>query len=121
MDYNMSDNDFFYSVLKEHVLSACGVKSISIDDCREISVKIFEKDKNYLSEKTIISFFGLNDNQKVSAPFVMDSLAKFIGYTDWERFKIAIAKRTQSSPVNSDGQQKDSPPWVSVVRHDKPL
>jgi len=90
----MSEDDFFHSALKEHVLSACGIISICIGDCREISIKIFERDRNYLSEKTIISFFGLKNSQNMPSTFVLDSLSRFTGHTSWEDFKNAVAKKT---------------------------
>jgi len=94
----MSEDDFYYSKLQELVLSASGIKSICMGDCRGISIKIFEKDKNYLSEKTIICFFGLKDNQKMPSAFVLDSLSRFTGQSDWEGFKNAIAKKHLKQP-----------------------
>lgn len=78
--------EFFYSALREQVLVTCGIETLCIGDCREISVKIFEKDKNYLSETTIKSFFGLLSSTNPPSLFVLDSLAKFTGYKDWDNF-----------------------------------
>ena len=83
----MQADDFFYSALREQVLVTCGIKTLCMKDCREISIKIFEKDKNYISETTIKSFFGLLSNTNTPSPFVLDSLARFTGYIRWDNFK----------------------------------
>ena len=99
----MESDDFFYSALREQVLITCGIKKIGMKDCVEISIKIFEKDKNYLSETTIKSFFGLLSNTNPPSPFVLDSLAKFTGYTDWGNFKRKSIVKTGSTGYNHPG------------------
>jgi hypothetical protein len=83
----MKANVSCQSVLKAQILEACGIKILCIADCREISMQIFNKDKNYLSETTIQRFLGLIDSTDLPSPFVLDSLAKFAGYTGWDQFK----------------------------------
>jgi hypothetical protein len=73
--------------LKKQVLSASGIKSIGREECRTVSIKVFTKDRNYLSESTIQSFLGLQHHNYVPTLFVLDSLAKYIGYTGWHDFK----------------------------------
>ncbi|KQM77865.1 hypothetical protein ASE74_15815 [Pedobacter sp. Leaf216] len=83
----MRQYDFFYSALRIQVLSACKIETLCITDCKEISIKIFAKDRNYLSETTIKRFFGVLKDTADASPFVLDSLAIFTGYTGWEDFK----------------------------------
>jgi len=83
----MNGNGFLHSALQAQVLQACGIEALGKADCKEISICIFLKDRNYLSETTIKKFFGLLQNTENPSPFVLDSLARFTGYTDWDDFK----------------------------------
>jgi len=91
----MKTADLFYSTLREQVLITSGIETICLRVCGEICIKIFEKDKNYISENSIKSFFGLLSYINPPCPFVLDSLARFIGYAGWDNFK-------QKSIINTD-------------------
>jgi len=86
----MKANGFFYSALQAQVLETCDIEALDKADCKEISIRIFVKDRNYVSETTIKKIFGLLENTAPPSPFVLDSLARFTGYTDWEDFKKQI-------------------------------
>lgn len=79
----MKNINFYQSALKLEVLTASGIESISMENCRDISIQIFNKDKNYLSQKNLQKFFGLIPQSADPSPFVLDSLATFIGKVSW--------------------------------------
>jgi hypothetical protein len=70
------------------VLGTCGINTASEKKSREISIKIFNRDKTYLSESTIKRFFRVLPSEDAPSPFVVESLAKFAGYQSWDEFKL---------------------------------
>jgi len=83
----MKENAFYQSALRAQILTLCRIETVTIENCREISIQIFNKDKNYLSQKTIQRFFGLIRDTPDPSPFVLDSLAMFTGNDSWDQFK----------------------------------
>ncbi|RBQ08922.1 hypothetical protein [Pedobacter miscanthi] len=77
----------FHQALRTQVLTASGIESISLENCRDISIQIFNKDKNYLSQKTLQKFFGLIPQSADPSPFLLDSMAGFIGKISWDQFQ----------------------------------
>ena len=73
--------------LQKQVLAKCGIPIIDINDCSNISIQIFEQNRNYISETTIKRFFGFPSNTGQFSPFVMDSISQFIGFTNWQEFQ----------------------------------
>ncbi|UKT66027.1 hypothetical protein [Pedobacter mucosus] len=78
--------------LKEQILSRYNLDNVTAHDCKVISVDIFEKDKNYISEYNIKKFFGLLPKEGETSPFVLNSLSQFLGFKHWEDFKLNSGK-----------------------------
>ncbi|WP_316846918.1 hypothetical protein [Pedobacter psychrodurus] len=76
-----------FEALQTQVLAKCGIAIIYINDCSNISIQIFEQNRNYISETTIKRFFGFPSNTGQFSPFVMDSISQFIGFTNWQEFQ----------------------------------
>ncbi|WP_316832073.1 hypothetical protein [Pedobacter aquatilis] len=76
----------FHAELRKQILSVCKIEHLTIKDCKEISEKIFVRDRNYLSENTIKRFFGFTNLPVLFSPFVLDSLSHFAGFKDWDDF-----------------------------------
>jgi hypothetical protein len=89
----MTDNNFYHSALRAALLAAYGIETVRREDCKEISIKIFNKDKNYLSEYTILTYFGFISSNKMPAPFVLNSMARFTGHKNWDQFKIQFEEQ----------------------------
>jgi len=54
---------------------------------RTISEDIFNKTGNYLSQTTIKRYFEQSEENLRFLPFVLNSLAQYVGYNDWEAFR----------------------------------
>jgi len=89
----MQDNAFYLSELRGQLLTACGIEKPNLDHCREISIQIFNKDRNYLSQSTIQHFLGLTKVTGTPSPFVLDSLARFTGHGSWDQFKNKLIEK----------------------------
>jgi len=85
----------FYSELQRQILAALGVEQLSVQHCRMLSIAIFEKDRNYVSEATIKRFFGFLTLSGSFNPFVLNSLSQFLGYECWENLKDKVAGQVQ--------------------------
>lgn len=79
--------------LKKLILKKCGIDTVSVRDCRMISERIFEQDKNYLSESTLKRFFGFLDPPSSFSPFVKDALCIFLGYGSFQQFNNEWSKQ----------------------------
>jgi len=101
MHLTMKEDNFYQSKLRAKVLTACGINRVSLENCREISMKIFIKDKNYLSQTTLQKFFGLIGGTNLGSLFVLDSLSRFTGDKTWEEFKNNFSEKPPQASVTS--------------------
>ncbi|PWS28564.1 hypothetical protein DHW03_01540 [Pedobacter yonginense] len=70
--------------IKVLILTKINLNSVRIDDCKYISEQIFLKTKNHLSIQTIQTIFIAN--RSILTPFVLNSLAQFSEFEDWEDY-----------------------------------
>ena len=66
-----------FDVLKKHVLSAAGFKNIIPSDCRVLSLQIFKKTNQRVSETTLKRVYGFAYSKFRPSQFTLDALAKF--------------------------------------------
>lgn len=76
------DKPELHVILKKMILNQCRITCVKPEDCRLVSEAIFVKTRNYISESTIKRFFGHIDSEWQFSPFVLNSLAQFVGYSD---------------------------------------
>jgi len=95
----MKEYSFHQSALQAQLLTACGIRTIIPENCKEISVQIFNKEKNYLSKKNAQRFFGLIQDIADPSQFVLDSLARFTGNKSWDQFKKQFIEQ-KPSPIH---------------------
>jgi len=87
----------FQSYLRKQVSSVYGSESIEIQDCKKISIEIFIRHRNYISESSIKRFFGFLPGPYLPSPFVLNSLSQFAGFNCWDEFLQRIeAKKHQN-------------------------
>ena len=85
-----------YLQLRDRVLTECRIPHVGIQDCRAVSIQIFNRNKNYISESTLKRFFGFLPAAHHSL-FVLNSLAQFVGFAGWEEFQQeTVSKREKN-------------------------
>jgi len=70
--------------IKVLILKKINLNSLRLEDCKYMSEQIFVKTKNYLSAHTIQTIFIADST--ILTPFVLNSLAQFCGFADWEDY-----------------------------------
>lgn len=80
----------FRDYLRKQVLSSCNMEVIDSQSCKLISIMVFEKDKNYISEYTIKRFFKMLPGKDEYTAFVLNSLSHFVGFENWEDFRASV-------------------------------
>lgn len=73
--------------LRKKILLKCKLENLNDDHCKKISIRIFEENGTYLSQCNIKKFFRLAAPPTEFSPFLLNSLAQFIGFTDWDEIK----------------------------------
>ncbi|MBK0380472.1 hypothetical protein [Mucilaginibacter segetis] len=95
----------YFDSLKETVLNISGFKTITPCDCKVISLKIFEKTKNSLSETTLKRVYGFAYTKFNPSVFTIDVMAKYCGYEGWDDFctsQQSAAVKTPETNTNWD-------------------
>ncbi|KQS34491.1 hypothetical protein ASG14_15340 [Pedobacter sp. Leaf194] len=93
----MNTNELL-SQLRKFVLIKSGLRNIDPGHCKTISELVFKETKNYVSETTVKRFFGFAQTLHKFSLFTLNSLAQYIGYTDWDSF--CKDKKNQIEDVN---------------------
>jgi len=88
-----------FDVLKKHVLSAAGFKNIIPSDCRVLSLQIFKKTNQRVSETTLKRVYGFAYSKFRPSQFTLDAMAKFCDYTGWEDFCENNEDELKTKPV----------------------
>jgi len=105
----MEEPDIYHQ-LRNRVLLECQIQHVEVQDCRAVSIQIFNRNKNYISESTLKRFFGFLPAAHHSL-FVLNSLAQFGGFTGWEEFRLETIRKREKNIVRSHSQgasaQKD--------------
>ncbi|TWR25240.1 hypothetical protein FPZ43_17370 [Mucilaginibacter pallidiroseus] len=76
----------YFELLKTKVLTIAGLTSVTPSDCKTISVLVFNKTKQSLSETTLKRVFGFAHSKFNPSLFTIDVMAKFCGYAGWDDF-----------------------------------
>ena len=76
----------FYELLKNTVLATSGFTNVAPCDCKVISIEIFNRTKNRISETTLKRIFGFAYSKFKPSLFSMDAMAKYCGYRGWDDF-----------------------------------
>lgn len=92
--------------LKRHVLSVAELKNISPSDCKVLSLLIFRKTNQQVSETTLKRVYGFAYSKFKPSSFTLDALAMYCGYEGWADFYD-----NTSLPVN---RQSDNLGWDSI-------
>lgn len=87
----MSIDNLLHANLKIRIMAKAAWPDSEVS-YRTISEHIFNKTGNYLSEATITQYFEQSEEGLSFSPFVMNSFAQYIGYTDWETFLKSYAR-----------------------------
>lgn len=72
--------------LKKLVLANTGFDSVSPSDCKTLSVQIFRKTGQQLSETTLKRIYGFAYSKFQPSLFTLDAMARFSGFKDWSDF-----------------------------------
>lgn len=91
------DTHELHAKLKEFITSECDLQSVDTHNCKFISESVFLRTKNYISETTIKKCFGLINGDFEPSPFVLNSLAQFVGYESWLDFSEGVINSSRLS------------------------
>jgi len=72
--------------LKKLVLSIAEFKNISPSDCKTLSILIFRKTNQQVSETTLKRVYGFAYSKFKPSLFTMDAMARYCGYEGWAQY-----------------------------------
>lgn len=72
--------------LKSLTLNMAGLEAVLPDDCRTISLMIFEKTNLMVGEDALKRFFGFTASKFGPSIFTLNTLAIYCGFESWEAF-----------------------------------
>jgi hypothetical protein len=75
-----------FESLKKQVLAAAEFTSITPGDCKVLSLKIFKKTSQQVSETTLKRVYGFAYSKFKPSLFTLDAMAKFCGAKSWADF-----------------------------------
>jgi hypothetical protein len=99
----------FYELLKKAVLTKSGIVNITPCDCKSISINIFNKTKQSISETTLKRIYGFAYSKFKPSLFSIDVMAKYCGYTGWDDFCQKHSKNVKPGGTVSN--------WDTVKRN----
>jgi hypothetical protein len=75
-----------FDSLKKLVLTVAELGNISPGDCKTLSLKIFKKTNQQVSETTLKRIYGFAYSKFKPSLFTLDAMAKFTGFSSWADF-----------------------------------
>jgi hypothetical protein len=75
-----------FESLKKQVLATADLTSITPGDCKTLSLKIFKKTSQQVSETTLKRIYGFAYSKFKPSLFTLDAMAKFCGAKNWADF-----------------------------------
>ena len=75
-----------FDALKKQVLTVAELGNISPGDCKTLSIKIFKKTNQQVSETTLKRIYGFAYSKFKPSLFTLDAMAKFSGFKSWADF-----------------------------------
>jgi hypothetical protein len=75
-----------FDSLKKLVLTVSELGNISPGDCKTLSLKIFKKTNQQVSETTLKRIYGFAYSKFKPSLFTLDAMAKFTGFSSWADF-----------------------------------
>ncbi|MDN3588507.1 hypothetical protein QWY86_17630 [Pedobacter aquatilis] len=82
----MNTDNLLHANLKIRIMAKATSLDFKDASYRAISQDIFIKTGNYLSQTTIKRYFEQSDLNFKCSPFVLNSLAQYLGYNDWDSY-----------------------------------
>lgn len=100
----------YFELLKTTVLTQSGLTSVTPCDCRTVSVLIFNKTKQSLSETTLKRVYGFAFSKFKPSLFTIDVMAKYCGYAGWDDF----CEKQEEHVINATDSNTN---WETLKQH----
>ena len=100
----------YFELLKTTVLTQSGLTSVTPCDCRTVSVLIFNKTKQSLSETTLKRVYGFAFSKFKPSLFTIDVMAKYCGYAGWDDF----CEKQEEHVINTTDSNTN---WETLKQH----
>lgn len=91
------------NLLKSEIETALGMAIRSPKDFDFLRERIYARLHILISRTTLMRMWGYVDEKVIPRQSTLDTLTRFLGYTDWEEYErnASLPKEQQSSPVLS--------------------
>lgn len=109
------NNDLVSLLLKE-IKQKTGYEIKTGRDCSSLSLQIMQETNRSVSNTTLKRIFGIIQSSVNPSQYILDTLAVFVGYQDWESF-AKTAESSQNSHPNGASWQDIKQPLLRVTEN----
>jgi hypothetical protein len=99
-----------FESLKKQVLATADLTSMTPGDCKTLSLKIFKKTSQQVSETTLKRIYGFAYSKFKPSLFTLDALAKFCGAKSWADF-------SEHNPVKTIAKSDHDISWDNIKKN----